>query len=579
MTIEEQPRRVLLIEDNPGDARLLQEMLVEMGSSQFALERAGRLLDALTRLGDTPFDLVLLDLSLPDSHGLETFQRVYQEASCLPIIVLTGLDDESVALQAVREGAQDYLVKGQVDGNLLIRAIQYALERKRTQSRLEELFSQVQQSRDDLVSILNQLHLGTVMTDQEGKVTFLSEPCQLILGKNEGDVLGQSWEQLYPFEKQEKAALQAMAERPSHERTKVPVHLDVSGGKRYYLEVDVQDVPRDPQRKILFLYDATEIHDLRRQLEEKAQFHDLVGKSKPMQAVYQRIREVAGVDATVLIEGDTGTGKELVARAIHSSSPRQGKPFIAVNCAGLTDSLLGSQLFGHKRGAFTGATEDHCGFFEAANGGTLFLDEIGDMPLTVQTTLLRALQEKEITRLGESQPRKVDVRVLAATHQNLSELVNENKFRADLLYRIRVARILLPALPERREDLPLLAGVFLNRCCSETGKAVQEISTEAMQRLMKYPWPGNVRELKSALEYAVIHCSGTVLQLIDLPPELLDTSESLLPHPEPETEQDEKERILLALERTRGKRAAAARLLGISRAHTLPPSLCTRNPR
>ena len=191
--------------------------------------------------------------------------------------------------------------------------------------------------------------------------------------------------------------------------------------------MDVKDDPRDARGKIFFFYDVTEVHDLRRLLDERAQFHDLLGKSKAMQLVYQQIRDVARVDSTVLIEGETGTGKELVARAIHSSSHRKNKPFIAVNCAGLTESLLSSQLFGHKRGAFTGAIEDHQGLLEAANGGTLLLDEIGDIPLTVQNQLLRVLQEREITRLGESRPRKIDVRVLAATHRSLERRGSKRK--------------------------------------------------------------------------------------------------------------------------------------------------------
>ena len=225
--------------------------------------------------------------------------------------------------------------------------------------------------------------------------------------------------------------------------------------------MDVKDDPRDARGKIFFLYDVTEVHDLRRLLDERAQFHDLLGKSKAMQLVYQQIRDVARVDSTVLIEGETGTGKELVARAIHSSSHRKDKPFVAVNCAGLTESLLSSQLFGHKRGAFTGAIEDHQGLFEAANGGTLLLDEIGDIPMTVQNQLLRVLQEREIVRLGESRPRKIDVRVLAATHRSLSDEAAKGNFRSDLFYRIRVARISLPPLRDRREDIPLLAASFL----------------------------------------------------------------------------------------------------------------------
>jgi DNA-binding NtrC family response regulator len=273
---------------------------------------------------------------------------------------------------------------------------------------------------------------------------------------------------------------------------------------------------------------------------------------------------VARVDTPVLIEGETGTGKELVAQAIHFASHRQGGPFIAVNCAGLTESLLASQLFGHKRGAFTGAVADHQGLFAAANGGTLFLDEIGDIPLSVQTNLLRVLQEREITRLGEAIPRKIDVRIVAATHQNLQAAVSHGTFRSDLLYRIRVARISLPALRQRRSDIPLLVSSFLVYCRAAIGKPVQDVSHSAMRLLLQYHWPGNVRELKSAIEFAVIRCRGTVLKADDLPPELSEPAPLLKTFSTAAV--DEPQRIVAALQQAQGNRTLAARLLGMSRA-------------
>jgi DNA-binding NtrC family response regulator len=284
-----------------------------------------------------------------------------------------------------------------------------------------------------------------------------------------------------------------------------------------------------------------------------------------MQQVYQQIRDVARVDSTVLIDGETGTGKELVARAIHAASHRKDKPFVAVNCAGLTESILSSQLFGHKRGAFTGAIEDHQGLFEAANDGTLLLDEIGDIPITVQNQLLRVLQEREIVRLGETRPRKIDVRVLAATHRNLSDEVAKGNFRADLFYRIRVARIAVPPLRERREDIPLLAASFLAQFSVAGGKQVTEMSHEVVRLLMDYDWPGNVRELRSAIEFAVIRCRGSAIQPDDLPPEIIEPADFASSIPG-DPLSDEKARFLEALNRSRGNRALAARLLGISRA-------------
>jgi len=437
--------------------------------------------------------------------------------------------------------------------------------RKRSEDQLQEMYRQVEKSRNDLDSILNEMRIGAVMTDENGRALFLNASARQLFGRPASAAPGLHWQKLFRLDPQDTRNLQALIEKPIAERSRIALHLDRTDGRRLWLEVDVKDDPRDARGKIFFLYDVTDVHDLRRLLDERAQFYDLLGKSAAMQQVYQQIRDVARVDSTVLIDGETGTGKELVARAIHAASLRKDKPFDAVNCAGLTESLLSSQLFGHKRGAFTGAIEDHQGLFEAANGGTLLLDEIGDIPMPVQNQLLRVLQEREIVRLGETRPRKIDVRVLAATHRNLSDEVAKGNFRADLFYRIRVARIAVPALRERREDIPLLAASFLAQFSVAGGKQVTELSHEAVRLLMDYRWPGNVRELRSAVEFAVIRCRGSVIQPDDLPPEIIEPADgaSFIPG---DPLSDEKARFLEALNRSRGNRALAARLLGISRA-------------
>jgi len=437
--------------------------------------------------------------------------------------------------------------------------------RKLAENQLQEMYRQVERSRNDLRSILNELRIGTVMADENGHVLFLNSAARHLFAGGESASINLPWPKLFALDVENTRNLQALIDKPFAERNRIALHLDARDGRRLWLEVDVKDDPRDPRGKIFFLYDVTDVHDLRRLLDERAQFYDLLGKSAAMQQVYQQIRAVARVDSTVLIEGETGTGKELVARAIHAASHRKEKPFIAVNCAGLTESLLASQLFGHKRGAFTGAIEDHQGLFEAANGGTLLLDEIGDIPMTVQNQLLRVLQEREIVRLGETRPRKIDVRLLAATHRSLSDEVAKGNFRADLFYRIRVARMMVPALRELREDIPLLAASFLAQFSAAAAKRVTELSNEAVRLLMDHLWPGNVRELRSAIEFAVIRCSGAVIQSDDLPPEILapaDLGGSIPGDPL----NDEKARFLDALDRSRGNRALAARLLGISRA-------------
>jgi PAS domain S-box-containing protein len=437
--------------------------------------------------------------------------------------------------------------------------------RKLAEDQLRDMYRQVERSRNDLGSILNELRLGTVMTDGSSHAVFLNAAARRIFGRTEGSAPELPWQKLFGLDAENTRSLQALIAKPMAERTRMPLHLDATDGRRLWLEVDVKDDPRDPRGKIFFLYDMTEVHDLRRLLDERAQFYDLLGKSAAMQQVYQQIRAVARVDSTVLIEGETGTGKELVARAIHAASHRKDKPFVPVNCAGLTESLLSSQLFGHKRGAFTGAIEDQQGLFESANGGTLLLDEIGDIPMTVQNQLLRVLQEREIVRLGETRPRKIDVRLVAATHRNLGSEVAKGNFRQDLFYRVRVARIAVPALRERREDIPLLAASFLAQFSAAGGKAVTELSLEAVRLLMDHPWPGNVRELRSAIEFAAIRCASSVIQPDDLPPEIAAPADIVRAIPG-DPLSDEKARFLDALARSRGNRALAARLLGISRA-------------
>jgi PAS domain S-box-containing protein len=435
-------------------------------------------------------------------------------------------------------------------------------ERKSAENRLRELLSQVERSRNDLDSILNALLIGAVMSDENGRVVFMNTAARHLFAR---DGLGLAWQELFGLNSEDSYNFKLLIEKPTQERSRVPLHFDRSDGRRIWLEVDVKDDPRDTRGKIFFVYDVTEVHNLRRLLDDRAQFHDLLGKSKAMHQVYQQIRDLSQVDSTVLIEGETGTGKELAARAIHASSHRKDKPFIAVNCAGLTESLLSSQLFGHRRGAFTGAIDDQQGFLEAANRGTLLLDEIGDIPIAVQNQLLRVLQEREIVRLGDSRPRKIDVRVLAATHRNLSDEAAKGNFRSDLFYRIRVARITLPPLRERREDIPLLTASFLAQLSAGSGKRVTEVSDDALRLLTGYPWPGNVRELRSAIEFAVIRCRGAVIQADDLPPEIFEPA-NLASALSTDPLNDDKVRLLDALGRSRGNRARAARLLGISRA-------------
>ncbi len=266
--------------------------------------------------------------------------------------------------------------------------------------------------------------------------------------------------------------------------------------------------------------------ELKRRLDERFGFEGVVGESAQMREVIERLKRIAPTNASVLIQGETGTGKELVAQAIHHNSPRKNKPFVALNCAALSENILESELFGHVKGAFTDASADRIGKFEYAHGGTLFLDEVGDMPLATQIKLLRVLESGEITRVGSNEPLKVNVRILSATNRNLEEGIAAGTFRPDLYHRLKVVTIRLPTLAQRSQDIPVLIEHFIRQFSKAHDKHVRGVSPAARRRLLAYDWPGNVRQLRNAIEsMVVVDCDG-LLDLDDLPEELADNSEA-----------------------------------------------------
>lgn len=307
---------------------------------------------------------------------------------------------------------------------------------------------------------------------------------------------------------------------------------------------------------------------LRKKLSRQYSFHDIISKNPKMHDIFTLIHEVSSLKSTVLIQGESGTGKELIARAIHFSGDRAGKPFITVSCAALAETLLESELFGHEKGSFTGASSQKKGKFEIANGGTIFLDEIGDISSKLQMDLLRILQERKLYRVGGTQELEVDVRVIAATHRDLLQAVQEGRFRDDLYYRLNVITIHLPSLRDRREDIPLLVRHFIERLSHELGKAVVEISEGGLKLLMDYDWPGNVRELENALERAIVTCRSTVLseedfQFLGKPKN--GKREEWTPPGNVTLDEVEKQVIVATIERTHGNIKEAAAILGIDR--------------
>jgi transcriptional regulator with PAS, ATPase and Fis domain len=303
----------------------------------------------------------------------------------------------------------------------------------------------------------------------------------------------------------------------------------------------------------------------------KQNFHGLISRSPAMQDVFQIIQNAAETEATVLVRGESGSGKELVANAIHQLSARRSAPFLAINCAALSSNLLESELFGHVRGAFTGAVKDHNGLFQRANGGTLFLDEVAELPLELQAKLLRVLQERNYIPVGGSHSIDVDVRIVAATHRSLREEVKNGNFREDLMYRLRVVPIFLPPLRERREDISLLIWYFIEQHNDKRVRVIEKIDPDAMKVLLDYRWPGNIRELHNVVEYAFAVGRGSTLRLSELPPEFRGPRVDNIQHGKHKpnlqlTPENEMAAIRKALEQSQGQVSMAANLLGMSRA-------------
>ena len=313
---------------------------------------------------------------------------------------------------------------------------------------------------------------------------------------------------------------------------------------------------------------------LRKQLEEKFKLDSIISVSGEMEEVLNTAGRVASSKASVLVRGESGTGKELIAKAIHFASPRKDKPFITVNISSLSENLLESELFGHEKGAFTGAINERIGRFEEANGGTLFIDEVGDIPLQAQVKLLRAVQFNEIQRIGGNSTKTVDVRIITATHRNLEEMIKVGEFREDLFYRLNVVSICIPPLRKRKSDIPVLIDHFINKYSQINDKVVNSLSSESMDQLMKYSYPGNIRELENIIERAVVLCREEIITKSDLPNQISKISEKNIFDPtdlktgyDSKVKSFETEIILEALSRTEGNKSAAARLLKMTERH------------
>ncbi len=432
---------ILIVEDDPKMRNSLKEI---MGREGYLVDSAETGEEALSKMRQTYYDLVITDLRLPGIDGMEVLRAVQKSGLDTSVVIITAYASVDNAVEAMKEGAEDYIAK-----------------------------------------------------------PFNIDEIRLVVKK----VL-------------DKKAL-----------------LD--------------------DNKLL-----------RNHLKKKYSFGNIVGNSEVMIDVYKTIEKVKDAKATVLILGETGTGKELVARAIHFNSVRSDRPFLPVNCAALAETLLESELFGHKKGAFTGAIQDKQGVFEVADGGTVLLDEIGDISLRLQQILLRVLENGEIQPVGSTGRKKVDVRIVAATNKDLENLIASGSFRADLYYRLNVITLRLPSLRERREDIAMLAGYFLKKYSAENNKTIKEISKEALHLLDRYPWPGNVRELENIIERATLLETTDVITEESLPDNIRNVPEMQTTTSDADLqtlEEVSRAYIQTILEKTNGNKAKASEILGINR--------------
>lgn len=503
--------------------------------------------------------------SWTDPNTAERIRQIYEK------IYITGIPVKNIIFEAIDKHGRRRTVDQSIS---LIRNAEGVItgfrnvslditERKEAENKLTE-------HRSRLEAIFRSVKDAIITVDPNLMVIEANKSMENICGTEVKEIVGKEFPQCQSHCSQ---ACHEVLRQTLEKKTAVKEYrIECDNQHRLQQVVSLSSSPLlDPQGKfmgaVLVIRDITLLRDLERELRERNQFQNIIGRNKEMQDIYNLLEDLANLDTTVLVTGESGTGKELVARALHYSGKRAFKPFIAVSCSALAESLLESELFGHVRGAFTGAIKDKQGRFQAANGGTILLDEIGDISPMIQLKLLRVLQEKEFERVGESTPQKVDVRVIASTNKALKEKVKKGEFRQDLYYRLKVVEVALPPLRERLEDLPLLVDHFRCSFNERFKKNVEGISNEVLSTFMDYNWPGNVRELEHVMEHAFVLCHGATITMHHLPPDLRNFEQiNDLPQIKtPVKKFNGGQDILDALKKTGWNKTKAARLLGISR--------------
>ncbi|NUM54789.1 MAG: sigma 54-interacting transcriptional regulator [Candidatus Hydrogenedentes bacterium] len=561
--------RVLIVEDEAVLRLTFAEFLKD---ENFDVTTAGNYEEASRALDGPQFDVVVTDIILEGKTGIDVLRLTHERFPGTAVIVITGEPNVETAAKSVRLGAFDYLAKP-VTGRELKRVVRLALDRKRVTDERDEYAAQLDVYRRELEAIFNSVNEAIVTVDGTLNIRQSNAAADALLGANTGELAGKPADHVLVADLA--PALDALRKTLLTQQPVIEFNVEANlphAGTKVLLvsAVPLLDPGNTHAGAVLVARDVTRVSRLEKELEDRQQYRNIVGKSQRMREVFQLVENVAATDSTVLIYGESGTGKELVAAALHYGNPRAKGPFIKVNCAALSDDILESELFGHVKGAFTGAVRDRVGRFEAADGGTILLDEIGDISFRLQQRLLRVLQEREFERVGDTRPIKVDVRIIAATNRDLAAKMRAGEFREDLYYRLNVIRIELPPLREHKEDIPLLVDHFCRRYNAELKKNNLGLAPETMDIVMNYRWPGNVRELENCLERAFIVCHDSVIFPKHLPPEIQGTfagalAEGHVDGGDGPSGADPKERIVEVLRRTDWNMAKSARILGIAR--------------
>ena len=549
--------KILVIDDEEGIRFTFNVFLSEAG---YEVITAASYDDALRLIETVENDLIFADIVMDRKTGVDLLKVARRLRPDTPVVMITGVPSIETATESLRIGALDYIIKP-IRQETLLRVTAMALKHRAISNEKESC-------RLNFEAIFRSVKDGIITVDDTMTITEINDAATRICGVQRGDVLNQLVPAL--VNRCNGACIDTIQEVLDNKKHLEDRFIECHSVKKSHQVINLTGSPllspgNELMGAVMVLRDETRLHELERSIKERREFDNIIGRSESIRKVKILIRELAEVQTTVLVNGESGTGKELVVDALHLVGDRHNKPLVKVNCAALSETLLESELFGHVRGAFTGAIRDKVGRFERAHGGTIFLDEIGDISARMQSRLLRVIETGAFERVGESKSVQVDIRVVAATNQDLKQKVEDGEFRQDLYYRFKVVEINLPPLRNRYQDIPLLLDHFLKKFNILFSKNIRGISTDTLNVLMQHSWPGNIRELENTLEHAFVRCRAGIITVDHLPPEFNKISQQINFKDSPDRDQREALRIRSALKESGWNKSRAAEILGMSR--------------